>query len=59
MEITVDQRLEFLTALVVAYKEKITKNAEKFYWVKYPDNDYGHSLVDEISIENYPEVYLF
>ena len=59
MEITVDQRLEFLTALVVAYKEKITKNAEKFYWIKYPDNDYVHSLVDEISIENYPEVYLF
>lgn len=59
MEITIDQRLEFLTALVVAYKEKIAQNKETFDWVEYPDNNYVHPLIRQISIENHPEIYPF
>lgn len=59
MEITVDKRLEFLTALVVAYKEKIAQNKDEFDWVEYPDNDYVRSLIKQISIENHPEIYPF
>ena len=59
MEITVDKRLEFLTALVVAYKEKIAQNKDEFDWVEYPDNDYVRSLIERINIENYPEIAPF
>ena len=59
MEVTVDERLEFLTALVVAYKEKIAQNKDDFDWVEYPENEYVRSLIERINIENYPEVYPF
>ena len=59
MTIEVDNRLEFLTALVVAYKEKIAQNKDDFDWVEYPENKYVRSLIERINIENYPEVYPF
>ena len=59
MEVTVDERLEFLQALVVAYKEKVSKNKDDFDWVEYPHNDYVRSFVERINIENHSEVYPF
>ena len=59
MEVTVDERLEFLTALVVAYKEKVSKNKDDFDWVEYPHNDYVRSLIERINIANYPEIAPF
>ena len=51
MTIEVDKRLEFLTALVVAYKEKIAQNKDDFDWVEYPENEYVRSLIERINIE--------
>ena len=59
MEVTVDERLEFFQALVVAYKEKVSKNKDDFDWVEYPHNDYVRSFVERINIENHSEVYPF
>ena len=59
MTIEVDNRLEFLTALVVAYKEKIAQNKDDFDWVEYPENKYVRSLIERINIENHSEIYPF
>lgn len=57
--IVVDKRLEFITALVIAYKKDIVFNKDKYDWVEYYDNSYVHELVEKITIKEYEEIYKY
>ena len=57
--VIVDTRLEFLTALIIAYKKEIAFNKEKYDWVEYYDNSYVHELVEKITIKEYEEIYKY
>ena len=57
--VIVDTRLEFITALVIAYKKDIAFNKDKYDWVEYYDNSYVHELVEKIAIKEYEEIYKY
>ena len=57
--IVVDKRLEFITALVIAYKKDIVFNKDKYDLLEYYDNSYVHELVEKITIKEYEEIYKY
>ena len=58
--ISIDKRLEFIQALVLAVKQVNTpEQNEELDWVEYPDIPYVRELINKINIKKYPELIKF